>query len=235
MADTENHGVALVIPVLNEGATIGDVVRAVPRHVVDEVIVVDGGSRDETVARARQAGARVLIEPGSGYGAASLAGARAAGTKCRVVAFIDGDGSDDPAELARIVAPIMAGEADFVIGSRIRGDREPGSMGLHQAFAGHLAGLAIWLLYGVRFTDMGPLRAIRRDVLEQLKMQEQTYGWNLEMQVRAARAGLRIRELPVRHRNRAGGKSKVAGNLKGSLRASGHIAMTLARLVLRAR
>jgi len=235
MADIVTQGVTLVVPVLNEGVTIGDVIRAVPRQLIDEVIVVDGGSRDDTVTRAREAGARVLLEPGSGYGAASLAGARAAGPKCRVVAFIDGDGSDDPADLARIVAPVVSGEADFVIGSRIRGEREPGSMGPHQALAGHLAGLAIWLLYGVRYTDMGPLRAIRRDALDQLQMREQTYGWNLEMQVRAARDGLRIRELPVRHRNRAGGKSKVAGSLKGSLRASAQIALTLARLVLRAR
>src|SRR5262249_7888985 len=109
-------GVALVIPVLDEGATIGAVVRAVPAHVLDTVIVVDGGSRDDTVARAREAGATVLIEPRSGYGAACLAGARAAPVACGVIAFIDGDGSDDPAELARIVAPILVGEQDFVVG-----------------------------------------------------------------------------------------------------------------------
>jgi len=228
-------GVALVIPVLNEGETIGDVVRAVPRAVVDEVIVVDGGSPDDTVARAEEAGARVVIEPRAGYGAACLAGVRAAAPECRVIAFIDGDGSDDPAELARIVGPVVSGEQDFVIGSRVRGEREPGSMGLHQALAGRAAGLAIRLLYGVRYTDMGPLRAIRRDVLEALDMRERTYGWNLEMQMRVARAGLRILELPVRHRNRAGGTSKVAGSLTGSVRAGWHIATTLARVALHAR
>jgi glycosyltransferase involved in cell wall biosynthesis len=228
-------GVALVIPVLNEGETIGDVVRAVPRAIVDEVIVVDGGSPDDTVARAEEAGARVLIEPRAGYGAACLAGLRAAAPECRVIAFIDGDGSDDPAELARIVGPVVSGAQDFVIGSRVRGEREPGSMGLHQALAGRLAGLAIRLLYGVRYTDMGPLRAIRRDVLEALDMRERTYGWNLEMQMRVARAGLRVLELPVRHRHRAGGTSKVAGSLKGSVRAGWHIATTLARVALYAR
>src|SRR5262249_51882386 len=177
---------------------------AVSRDFFDEIIVVDGGSRDETVARAQAAGARVIVEPGAGYGAACLAGARAA-ADCEVIAFIDGDGSDDPSDLVRIVAPILFGDRDFVIGSRTRGKREPGSMGAHQLLAGRLAGLAMRALYGVRYTDMGPLRAIRREALEQLGMREMTYGWNLEMQMRAARAGLRILELPgaPRHPPRA--------------------------------
>jgi glycosyltransferase involved in cell wall biosynthesis len=224
--------VALVIPVIDEGATIAAVVRAVPRDVIDEIIVVDGGSRDDTVAAARAAGAHVIVEPRSGYGAACLAGVRAA--DCEVIAFIDGDGSDDPVDLARLVAPILAGEQDFVIGSRARGVREAGSMGAHQLLAGRLAGLAMRALYGVRYTDMGPLRAIKRDALERLKMRERTYGWNLEMQMRAARARLRILELPVAHRNRAGGASKVAGSLRGTLRASWNLATTFVR-VARAR
>jgi len=146
------------------------------------------------------------------------------------VAFIDGDGSDDPAEIPRLVAPILAGEQDFVIGSRARGVREKGSMGMHQLIAGRIAGLFMRALYGVHYTDMCPLRAIRRDVLERLGMREKTYGWNLEMQMRAARAGLRILELPVRHRNRAGGASKVAGSLRGSAKASWQIASTLVRI-----
>jgi len=223
-----NAGVALIIPVLDEADTIADVVRAVPRDIVGEVIVVDGGSTDGTVARARAAGARVIVEPRSGYGAACLAGVGA--TERPVVAFIDGDGSDDPAEIPRLVAPILAGEQDFVIGSRTRGVRERGSMGMHQLVAGHVAGRLMRALYGVRYTDMCPLRAIRRDVLERLGMREKTYGWNLEMQMRAARAGLRILELPVRHRNRAGGASKVAGSLKGSMKASWQIASTLVRI-----
>ena len=224
----KSAGVALIIPVLNEADTIADVVRAVPRDIVEEVIVVDGGSTDETLARARAAGARVLAEPRSGYGAACLAGVGA--TERPVVAFIDGDGSDDPAEIPRLAAPILAGEQDFVIGSRARGVREKGSMGMHQLVAGHVAGLLMRALYGVRYTDMCPLRAIRRDALHRLGMRERTYGWNLEMQMRAARAGLRILELPVRHRNRAGGASKVAGSLRGSLQASWQIASTLVRI-----
>jgi glycosyltransferase involved in cell wall biosynthesis len=226
--------VALVIPVIDEGATIAGVVRAVPRDVVDEIIVVDGGSRDDTVTAAQAAGARVIVEPRAGYGAACLAGVRAASSACGVIAFIDGDGSDDPADLARLIPPILAGEQDFVIGSRARGVREARSMGAHQLVAGRLAGLAVRALYGVRYTDMGPLRAIRRDALDRLAMRERTYGWNLEMQMRAARERLRILELPVAHRHRAGGASKVAGSLRGTLRASWNIATTFVR-VARAR
>jgi len=221
--------VALVIPVIDEGATIAGVVRAVPRDVVDEVIVVDGGSRDDTVAAAGAAGARVIVEPRAGYGAACLVG-MAAAADCDVIAFIDGDGSDDPEDLRRLVAPVLAGERDFVIGSRVSAARKTGSMGAHQLVAGRLAGLAMRGLYGTRYTDMGPLRAIRRDALEKLNMRERTYGWNLEMQMRAARVRLRILELPVAHRHRAGGASKVAGSLRGTLRASWNLASTFVRV-----
>jgi len=227
---SEGAGVALVIPVLDEEATIGDVVRAVPREVVREILVVDGGSRDATGELAKGAGARVIAASRAGYGAACREGADAADASCSIVAFIDGDGSDDPAEISRIVAPVAAGEADFVIGSRSRGLREPGSMSAHQLLAGHLAGFAIRSLYGVRYTDMCPLRAISRPALERLGMREMTYGWNLEMQMRAARMGLRIVELPVRHRRRAGGSSKVAGSNKGTLKASGRLAATFVRV-----
>jgi glycosyltransferase involved in cell wall biosynthesis len=222
--------VALIIPVLNEGETIAAVIRAVPREVVDVVIVVDGGSTDVTVDRARQAGAMVMIEPRSGYGAACLAGIRSAPADCGILAFIDGDGSDDPHEISRLVEPIRSGAQDFVIGSRARGTREPGSMGVHQLLAGHLAGLIIRALYGVRFTDMCPLRAIRREAFRQLDMQEHTYGWNVEMQMRAARAGLRILELPVRHRNRAGGTSKVTGSARGTIKASWQLTAAMFRI-----
>jgi glycosyltransferase involved in cell wall biosynthesis len=225
--------VALVIPVIDESETIAGVMSSVSPDFFDEIIVVDGGSRDDTVARARAAGARVIVEPGAGYGAACLAGVRAAGD-CDIIAFIDGDGSDDPEDLVRVVTPILFGDRDFVIGSRARGKREAGSMGTHQLLAGRLAGLAMRALYGVRYTDMGPLRAIRREALEKLNMRERTYGWNLEMQMRAARAGLQILELPVAHRHRAGGASKVAGSLRGTLRASWNLATTFVR-VARAR
>jgi hypothetical protein len=151
---------------------------------------------------------------------------------CEIVVFLDGDGSDCPELMGRLVEPIIEGTHDFVIGSRTRGRREPGSMNFQQVFAGRIAGFLLRLLYRVRYTDMCPFRAIRRESLERLKMREETYGWNLEMQMRAARAGLRILELPVDHRCRAGGESKVSGTLSGTFRAGTRILATLARVAL---
>ncbi len=221
--------VALIIPTLDEEAAIGGVVAAVPRDAVDEIIVVDSGSADRTVERARAAGARIVTESRRGYGRACRAGAEAAGD-CDILVFLDGDGSDRPELIPRLLAPIIEGRYDFVIGSRIRGRREPGSMSAHQILAGRAVGLALRLLYGVHYTDMGPLRAIRRDALVRLGMRETTFGWNLEMQMRAARAGLRILEIPVDHRRRAGGVSKVSGSLSGTIKASLRIGATLTRI-----
>jgi glycosyltransferase involved in cell wall biosynthesis len=223
--------VALVIPTLNEEASIGDVVRAIPRAVVGRIIVADGGSTDATVARARDAGAEV-IDAGRGYGRACLAAATAA-EGADIVIFMDGDGADDPASIAALVAPIQVGTFDFVIGSRATGVREPGSIAWHQLAAGRLAGLGIGALYGVRYTDMCAFRAIRRDTLLRLGMTEMTYGWNIEMQMRAARAGLRILEIPVPYRCRSGGTSKVAGSLRGTLQAAPRIVATFMRIAAR--
>lgn len=222
--------VSVVIPALDEAEPIADVVRAVPREIADEVIVVDNGSRDRTAEHARSAGARVVSEPQHGYGRACHAGVRALADDCEIVVFLDGDGSDCPELMARLVQPIIEGTHDFVIGSRTRGERERGSLNFQQVFAGRAAGLLLRLLYGVRYTDMCPFRAIRRDALERLGMREQTYGWNLEMQMRAARAGLRILELPVNHRRRTGGESKVSGTLRGTILAGTRILLTLARI-----
>jgi glycosyltransferase involved in cell wall biosynthesis len=221
--------VALVIPTLNEEAAIGGVVAAVPCGMVDDIIVVDSGSADRTVERAQAAGARVVSLRERGYGRACRAGAEAA-QDCDIVVFLDGDGSDCPELIPSIIEPIAAGRCDFVIGSRARGEREPGSMEAHQLLAGWVIGAAVRLLYGVRYTDMCPFRAIRRDVLMRLGMREETYGWNLEMQMRAARAGLRIFELPVAHRRRTGGVSKVSGNVRGTVRASWRILATFVRI-----
>jgi len=221
--------VALVIPTLNEEEPITEVIRAVPRDVVDEIIVADSGSEDRTVERARAAGARVIVEPQRGYGRACAAGARAA-RDCGVIVFLDGDGSDRPELVPLLLAPILADTHDFVIGTRTRGEREPGSMNLLQVAAGYGAGALIRLLYGVAYTDMCAFRAIRREALDQLGMREMTYGWNLEMQMRAARARLRILELPVVHRRRSGGASKVSGTLVGTLKASLRIALTFMRI-----
>jgi len=227
-----NARVSVVVPALNEEGQIGTVVRAVPRDIASEVIVVDNGSTDHTARRAQEAGARVVAEPLHGYGRACRAGLNAVAADCEIVVFLDGDGSDCPELIEKLVRPIAAGTTDFVIGSRTRGEREQGSMNFQQIFAGRVAGLLLWLLYGVRYTDMSPFRAIRRKALDQLGMREETYGWNLEMQMRAARAGLRILEVPVNHRRRAGGESKVSGKLRGTFLAAGRIMTTLVRVAL---
>jgi glycosyltransferase involved in cell wall biosynthesis len=220
--------IALVIPTLNEEGSIGHVVAAVPRDIVARIIVADGGSIDATAERALRAGAQ-MVDAGRGYGRACLAGAKAA-SDADILVFMDGDGADDPAAIRELVAPIEAGASDFVIGSRVRRLAEWESLGWHQRWAGLALGLAIGALYGVRYTDMCAFRAIRRDVLLGLGMREMTYGWNLEMQMRAARARLRILELPVPHGRRLAGYSKVAGTLRGTLKAGFRIIATFARV-----
>jgi len=223
--------VTVIIPALNEEEPIAGVVRAVAaQDIAHEIIVVDNGSNDDTARRARAAGARVVAEPQRGYGRACVAGVLALSARCDVVVFLDGDGSDCPEFLSQLVDPVMAGTHDFVIGSRTRGKREPGSMKFQQIFSGRIAGLIMRFLYGVRYTDMCPFRAIRRHALEELGMREQTYGWNLEMQMRAARSGLRILEVPVDHRCRSGGQSKVSGSLRGTFVAGARIIVTLLRI-----
>ena len=219
---------ALIIPTLNEADSIAAVIAEVPHASVDEIIVADGGSSDATCARAAQAGAR-LVTAGRGYGRACLAGAIAA-VDAEILVFMDGDGADDPAMIAAMTQPIACGAVDFVIGSRVRGRAAAHSMGRHQRWAGLALGLAMRILYGVRFTDMCALRAIRRPVLLQLGMREMTYGWNLEMQIKAPRAGLRICEVTLPYYRRVAGASKVAGNWRGTINASTRILVTLARV-----
>jgi len=223
--------ISVVIPALDEEEPIAEVVRAVAgTNIPREIIVVDNGSTDRTAVHARAAGAKVVEEPRRGYGRACRAGVRALSPECDIVVFLDGDGSDCPEFMSQLIEPIVAGTYDFVIGSRTRGQREPGSMNFQQVASGYLAGFLLRLLYGVRYTDMSPFRAIRPDVLEALAMKEETYGWNLEMQMRAARAGLRILEIPVNHRCRTGGQSKVSGTLRGTFVAGTRIIATLLRI-----
>jgi glycosyltransferase involved in cell wall biosynthesis len=225
--------IAVIIPALDEEEPIAKVVRdCLATGLPDELIVVDNGSVDRTAQHAREAGATVVVEYRRGYGRACAAGVRALSSECEIVVFLDGDGSDCPEFMSQLVGPIAAGERDFVIGSRTRGQREAGSMNLTQLFAGRLAGWFLWMLYRVSYTDMCPFRAIRRDALDALGMREQTYGWNLEMQMKAARANLRILEVPVNHRCRAGGSSKVSGTLRGTVIASARIIATLLRIAV---
>ncbi len=229
MADTRPP-VVLIVPTRNEAGAIGEALRLVPRHIVDLMIVADGGSEDATSAEAKAAGAQV-IEAGRGYGRACWRGALAADADA-ILVFMDGDGSDRADFIENLVAPILTGQQDFVIASRIRGERAPGSMGLHQVFIGLLIGRLIKLRYGIEYTDMCAFRAIRRRDLLALGLTEMTYGWNLEMQMRAAQAGLRILEIPVPYNCRVAGASKVSGHWWGTLRASTRLLLTFLKVAM---
>jgi len=218
------HGlrVALIIPALDEEAAIAQLVGQVDREIVDDVVVADNGSADRTAELAQQAGARVVFAPRRGYGSACLAGI-AAVPDADVVVFMDGDGSDDPEQISLLLAELQGTGADLVIGSRTRGPREPGSLTAVQVFGNALACGLIHLLWGIRFTDLGPFRAIRRAALQCLNMADPDYGWTVEMQIKAVQQGLECVEVPVRHRKRRAGKSKVSGTVCGSYRAGRRI------------
>ena len=222
--------VDVVIPALNEEASLPLVLAALPRPPVRRVVVADNGSRDGTTRVAREGGAVVVPAARRGYGSACLVGLDHLrhNDPPDVVVFVDADFSDHPEELPRLVAPILAGEADLVIGSRVLGEREPGAL-LPQARAGNLvACLLIRLLYGHRYTDLGPFRAIRWDALERLVMNDPNFGWTAEMQVKALRHGLRVIEVPVSYRKRVG-VSKITGTIAGTVRAGYKILWTVLR------
>jgi glycosyltransferase involved in cell wall biosynthesis len=221
--------VSVIIPTLNEEAGIAKVLDALPREGVREILVVDNGSTDGTAGIAHARGARVIHEAVRGYGRACLAGIAAAGANPpEIVVFLDGDYSDDPGEMPLLVAPILRGGADLVIGSRALGERDRGAL-LPQALIGNwIATTLIRLLYGFRYTDLGPFRAIRWESLLLLGMEDQTFGWTVEMQIKALRRGLRVVEVPVRYRPRIG-TSKITGTIGGSVRAGWKILWTIAR------
>jgi glycosyltransferase involved in cell wall biosynthesis len=222
--------IVAVIPALNEAKSIEKVVRGLRQQTslpLDDVIVVDNGSTDRTAEIARAAGATVVPEPRRGYGQACWAGVVAA-EDADVIVLLDGDAADEPADLPRVLGPLLDGTADLVIGSRALGAREPGSMTPHQVFGNWLAATIMRNLYGIAVTDMGPFRTIRRADLLALDMREMTYGWSVEMMVKAARAGLRYHEVPVTYHRRIG-ISKVAGTVSGSLKAGWCILSTAFR------
>ena len=217
-----------VIPALNEAESIGLVLRALPPGLIRRVVVCDNGSSDGTREAAEAAGATVVLEPRRGYGAACLRALETvAADPPDAVLFLDADLSDDPAEAADLIEPIADGRADLVIGSRVLGHAEPGALTPQARFGNWLATRLLRVLYGARWTDLGPFRAIRWDAFVSLRMQDRDFGWTVEMQVKAARAGLRGVELPVRYRRRIG-RSKISGTLAGSVRAGAKILGTIA-------
>ena len=219
----------VIIPALDEEASIARVVAEIPRDAADEIVVVDNGSHDRTAEMAAGAGATVLCEPRRGYGHACMKGiAHATGQGAAILAFLDGDYSDFPEDLLDVLRPIRQEGFDMVIGSRMLGEREPGAM-LPQGILGNwLATSLIRLFWGERFTDLGPMRAVRSEALERLAMREGAYGWTVEMQVKAARRGLRVTEVPVRYRKRIG-SSKVTGTFSGTVRAGARILYVIFR------
>ncbi len=225
----------LIIPAWNEEHAIGQVLQEVPRQWVREIIVADNGSADQTAAVARSHGATVVLETRQGYGSACLRAiqhiaARPITAHPDIVVFMDADYADYPEELPLVVKPIIEDDYDLVIGSRALGELEPGAMMPQQIFGNWLATTLIRLIYGYHFTDLGPFRAIKWDKLLSLGMEDPDYGWTVEMQVRAAKAGLRCTEVPVRYRKRIG-VSKVSGTLKGTLLAGHKILWTIFKLL----
>jgi glycosyltransferase involved in cell wall biosynthesis len=216
--------IVVIIPALNEEAAIGHVVCDVPAFV-SKIIVVDNGSTDRTVERAQEAGAIVVHEPRKGYGYACLKGMEQVEDEDMIV-FLDGDYSDYPEEMDRLIDPLLAGEADLVLGSRLRGKREKGAMLPHALAANVIFSRLMRLFCGLRVTDIGPFRAIRKDKLVALDLQEYTYGWTLEMMIKAARRGLKVLEVPVSYRKRLG-HSKVSGSLWVSLKVGVKMFLTM--------
>ena len=221
--------IKVIIPAFNEQNAVGNVVREIPNDLVDEIIVVNNASTDKTEQIARQAGATVLKEPVKGYGRACLTGMdylKSTGQNPDIVVFIDADYSDYPEEMRNLIAPIAEGSADMVIGSRALGSKEIGSMTIPQIFGNWLATRLIKLIYAMRFTDLGPFRAIRYDKLLALEMQDKTYGWTVEMQVKGAKMRMKCIEVPVNYRKRIG-FSKISGTIKGTILAGYKIIWTI--------
>ncbi len=231
----EKPVIDVIIPAYNEEQSIGLVVKDIPRPLVREIIVCDNASTDQTAANARDAGATVVSQPRKGYGSACLKGmeyiaARPAAEQPDIIVFVDGDYSDHPEELPLLVKPIVEAHYDMVIGSRALGDMERGAMMPQQVFGNWLATNLIKLFYGYEFTDLGPFRAISWEKLQEIKMSDPDFGWTVEMQVKAAKYGLKCTEIPVSYRRRVG-VSKVSGTIRGTILAGHKILWTIFKLL----
>lgn len=220
---------ALIIPALNEAPVIGATLARIPAGLFEIVVVADNGSTDETAEVARRAGAMVVSQPERGYGAACLQAIETLPEDIAVVVFLQADGSEEPALARQLLTPILDGRADLVLGSRVLGEAEPGALLAHQRFGNWLATRLIRLLWGHRYTDLGPFRAIRLRALRELGMRDRNYGWTIEMQIKAVKRGLRVLEIPVPYARRQAGVNKVSGNLKASVRAGVKILSVIAR------
>lgn len=218
----------MIIPAYNEARSLPLVLSEIPKGVTREIVVVDNGSTDATAEVAARAGARVIRESRRGYGRACLAGIAALSPEAEIVVFLDADHSDYPEEILHLIRPIKEGCADLVIGSRTLGKREKGALAPHQRFGNWLACWMIHQRWGYRYTDLGPFRAIRREALDRLGMEDTAFGWTVEMQVKALQQGLRVVEAPVSYRRRIG-QSKISGTLIGSFQAGATIISTILR------
>jgi len=216
----------LIIPALNEEESITKSIQGLPKNFFSQIIVVDNNSSDRTADKAKEAGAQVVTEKREGYGQACLSGIEALDQKIDIVVFMDADLSDNPADLPALVEPIKSGEADFSIGSRIKGQRESGSLTIPQVFGSWLSGFLIQLFWGFKYSDLGPFRAIRKSALEKICMEDRNFGWTVEMQIKAIQHKLKIVEVPVHYRKRIG-VSKISGTLKGVILAGTKIIYTI--------
>jgi len=226
------HTYALIIPALNEAESVGLLLDRIPREMFSQIVVVDNGSQDRTAEVAAAAGAEVVTEPRRGYGQACMSGIRHIQDGITAVAFMDADLSDNPEDLARMVRHFDEDRWDMLLGSRVLGNPEPGSLTPLQRFGNWLSTRLIAMVWRVRYTDLGPLRILRRSSLLQMNLRDRTYGWNVEMQARAAQLGFRVCELPVRYGRRLHGHSKISGTVQGSLRAGIKILWTILRCCL---
>ena len=218
----EGKRIAVIIPAYNEEEALGSVLADIDRTLVDQIIVVDNGSTDHTAEVARASGATVVFEERRGYGSACLAGIAGADNP-DIYGFLDGDGSDDPRELPSLLRALDGQSADMVIGSRVLGNAEPGSLTPVQRFGNSLTCHLVRLFFGIRYSDLGPFRLVRREALARLEMQDRDFGWTIEMQVKAAQRGLAVAEVPVNYRVRQAGQSKISGTVLGSYRAGKRI------------